>query len=126
MLSLAPLQSALGLVVIVGIAWALSENRREIPPWRWILGAVLLQVIVAFVVLRVPLIWEALRAANTGVVVLEASSRAGSSYMFGYLGGAELPFELKPGASAPVIIAFQILPLVIFTAALAALLWHWG
>jgi CNT family concentrative nucleoside transporter len=126
MLSLAPLQSALGLAVIVGIAWALSENRREIPSWRWILGALLLQVIVAFVVLRVPLIWEALRAANTAVVVLEASSRAGSSYMFGYLGGAELPFELKPGASAPVIIAFQILPLVIFTAALAALLWHWG
>jgi concentrative nucleoside transporter, CNT family len=123
---LAPLQSALGLVIIVGLAWALSENRRALPSWRWIAGAILLQVAVALVVLRFPLIWEALRAANAAVGVLEASSRAGSSYMFGYLGGAEPPFELKPGASAPVIIAFQILPLVIFTAALAALLWHWG
>lgn len=123
---LAPLQSALGLAVIVGIAWALSENRREIPSWRWILGALILQVIIAFAVLRVPVIWEALRAANAGVAVLEASSRAGSSYMFGYLGGAEPPFELKPGAAVPVIIAFQILPLVILTSALAALLWHWG
>jgi concentrative nucleoside transporter, CNT family len=123
---LAPLQSALGLIVIVAIAWGLSENRRAAPSWRWILGAVFLQIIVAFVVVRVPVIWDALRAANAGVAVLEASSRAGSSYMFGYLGGAEPPFELRPGASVPVIIAFQILPLVIFTAALAALLWHWG
>jgi concentrative nucleoside transporter, CNT family len=123
---LAPLQSALGLIVIVAIAWGLSENRRAAPSWRWILGAVFLQIIVAFVVVRVPVIWDALRAANAGVAMLEASSRAGSSYMFGYLGGAEPPFELRPGASVPVIIAFQILPLVIFTAALAALLWHWG
>lgn len=123
---LAPAQSALGLIAIVAIAWALSEDRRELPTWRWIVGALVLQVIVAFVALRVPVIWDALRAANAAVRVLEASSRAGSSYMFGYLGGGEPPFALKPGARPPVIIAFQILPLVIFTAALAALLWHWG
>ncbi len=120
------LQSALGLAVIIVIAWLLSENRRAVPSWRWILGALLLQVALALVVLRVPLIWDALRAGNAGVAVLEASSRSGSSYMFGYLGGAELPFELKPGARAPVIIAFQILPLIIFTSALASLLWQWG
>jgi len=122
----ASLQSALGLAAIIGIAWALSENRRAVPSWRWIAGAVLLQIVVAVAVLRIPVIWDALRVANAGVAVLEASSRVGSSYMFGYLGGAEPPFVLKPGATAPVIIAFQILPLVIFTSALAALLWHWG
>jgi CNT family concentrative nucleoside transporter len=46
--------------------------------------------------------------------------------MFGYLGGAELPFVLKPGAQPPLVIAFQILPLVIVFSALSALLWHWG
>jgi concentrative nucleoside transporter, CNT family len=46
--------------------------------------------------------------------------------MFGYLGGAELPFALKDGAQPPLVIAFQILPLVIVFSALAALLWHWG
>ncbi len=119
------LQSAVGLAVIVGLAWSMSENRRAVPSWRWIGGALLLQLVLAIVVLRVPLIWEALRAGNAGIAVLEASSRSASSYMFGYLGGAELPFELKPGARTPVIIAFQILPLVIVTSALAALLWHW-
>ena len=46
--------------------------------------------------------------------------------MFGYLGGAELPFALKESAQPPLVIAFQILPLVIVFSALAALLWHWG
>ena len=46
--------------------------------------------------------------------------------MFGYLGGAPLPFALAEGAQPPLIIAFQILPLVIVFSALAALLWHWG
>jgi CNT family concentrative nucleoside transporter len=119
------LQSASGLAVIVGLAWLISENRRAAPSWRWIASAVLLQAVLAIVVLRIPAIWELLRAGNAGVAVLEASSRSGSAYMFGYLGGAEPPFELRPGASVPVIIAFQILPLVIFTSALAALLWHW-
>ena len=120
------LQSALGIGVILLIAWLLSEDRRARPSWRWILGALLLQVALAVLVLRVPWIWDALRAGSAGIDVLDNSSRSGSSYIFGYLGGAELPFDLKPGARAPVIIAFQILPLVIFTSALAALLWHWG
>ena len=46
--------------------------------------------------------------------------------MFGYLGGAELPFILKEGAQPPLIIAFQILPLIIVFSAIAALFWHWG
>ncbi len=119
------LQSAVGIAVIVGLAWLMSENRHAAPSWRWIAGALLLQVVLAIVVLRVPAIWEVLRAGNAGIAVLEASSRSGSSYMFGFLGGAEPPFVLKPGARLPVSIAFQILPLVIFTSALAALLWHW-
>jgi CNT family concentrative nucleoside transporter len=120
------LQSALGLAVVLAIAWLASEDRRALPSWRWIGGALLLQIATALLVLRVPVVWEALRAANAGVAVLEQASRAGSSYMFGYLGGAELPFDLKQGAAPPLIIAFQILPLVIFISALAALLWHSG
>ncbi len=46
--------------------------------------------------------------------------------MFGYVGGAELPFALKEGAKAQLIIAFQVLPQVIVFSALTALLWHWG
>jgi CNT family concentrative nucleoside transporter len=89
-------------------------------------GAVALQMAVALVVVRVPLIWTALGWANEGVRAVERATRVASSYMFGYLGGAALPFALAPGAERPVVIAFEILPLVIVTSALAAVLWHWG
>ena len=63
---------------------------------------------------------------NQAVFAVERATLVGSSYMFGYLGGAPLPFALEPGRDPPVIIAFQILPLVIVFSALSALLWHWG
>lgn len=120
------LQGLLGLVTLLAIAWLLSERRRAPPGWRWIAGALLLQFLLAVVVVRVPLVWEALRWGNEGIRALEAATRVGSSYLFGYLGGAELPFELREGRPRPVIIVFDILPLVIVTSAVAALLWRWG
>jgi CNT family concentrative nucleoside transporter len=121
-------QGLLGLAAIVVLGWLLSERRRHTPSARWIAGAIGLQFLVAAIVVRVPLVWEGLRWANQGVQALERATRVGSTYMFGYLGGGDLPFALTGGAGAPrpVIIAFEILPLVIVTSALAALLWHWG
>lgn len=116
----------LGLIVLVGIAWALSENRDGKPSWRWIAGALILQGVLALLIVRVPFVWQLMGYANEGVKAIERATLAGSSYMFGYLGGGELPFAVKEGADAPLVIAFQILPLVIVLSALAALLWHWG
>ncbi len=117
------LQPLLGLAALVGIAWAFSEDRSAFS-WRWVAGAIGLQLVLAFVFAHVPVLWAGLAHAGAGVEALARASRAGSSYMFGYLGGAPLPFE-PVGAARPLIIAFEILPIVIVTAALAALLWHW-
>lgn len=121
----AQLQGLLGVALIVLLAWAFSENRRELPGWRWIGGAFLLQLALALLIVRVPVIWDAINVANHAVQAIEKATLVGSSYMFGYLGGAPLPFELKEGAQPPLIIAFQILPLVIVFSAISALLWHW-
>ena len=118
-------QGLIGIALILGIAWGLSEDRRARPRWRWIIGALVLQIGIALVVVRVPLIWAAIGLANNAVSAVEAATKIGSSYMFGYLGGAPLPFALAPGQAPPLVIAFQILPLVIVFSALSALLWHW-
>jgi len=118
-------QGLIGIALILGIAWALSEDRRARPSWRWIIGALALQIGIALVVVRVPPIWAAIGLANNAVSAVEAATKIGSSYMFGYLGGAPLPFALAPGQAPPLVIAFQILPLVIVFSALSALLWHW-
>lgn len=120
------LQSCSGIALVVALAWLASENRRALPPLRWIAGAIGLQLALGVVLLLVPQVWELLRAMNAGVIAVERATLEGSSYMFGYLGGAPIPFVVRDGAPTPVVIAFQILPLVITMSAIAALLWHWG
>ncbi|MBI1392168.1 MAG: nucleoside:proton symporter [Alphaproteobacteria bacterium] len=126
MQAVAQAQGLIGIGLILAIAWAGSEDRRATPPWRWILGAILMQFALALLITRAPIVWDALRLANAGVSAIERATLVGSSYMFGYAGGGPIPFVLREGAEAPLIIAFQILPLVIVFSALSALFWHWG
>ncbi len=123
---MAQFQGIIGLTLITALVWALSENRKARPSWRWIAGALAMQIILAVVIVRVPLIWDFIGLANKGVSAIEQATLKGSAYMFGYTGGGENPFVLKDGTTPPVIVAFQILPLIIVFSALAALLWHWG
>ena len=119
-------QGLIGISFLLMLAWALSEDRKTRPGWRWMMGALLLQIALALAVTRIPLIWTIVGFANQAVVAIEKATLVGSSYMFGYTGGAPIPFVMKPGENSPVIIAFQILPLIITFSALSALFWHWG
>ncbi|MEP3226152.1 MAG: nucleoside transporter C-terminal domain-containing protein [Parasphingorhabdus sp.] len=122
---LSQFQGLIGIVFILTIAWALSENRKDRPSWKWIAGAIAIQFLLAISIVRIPFVWDFIGLANQGVQAVEQATLAGSSYMFGFIGGADSPFVLKDGAAPPLIIAFQILPLVIVFSALAALFWHW-
>jgi CNT family concentrative nucleoside transporter len=117
------LQSALGIGAILLGAWALSEDRRSFP-WRIVLTGLAVQFALALLLLKVPVARDALLALNTVVDALMAATKAGTSFVFGYPGGAAPPFAVtNPNALSSF--AFQILPLVIVISALAALLWHW-
>jgi concentrative nucleoside transporter, CNT family len=126
MTGLSQLQGLIGIAAILLLCWLFSETRSDRPQWRWIAAALLAQLVLAFAIVRVPPIWDAVTFANHAVSAIERATLAGSSYMFGYLGGAALPFTLPAGTQPPLIIAFQILPLVIVFSAISALLWHWG
>jgi len=123
---LTQVQGLVGIALILLLCWGVSEARSDRPTWRWIAGALFIQISLAALIVRVPVIWDAVTLANHAVSAIERATLAGSSYMFGYLGGAPLPFALPDGTQPPLIIAFQILPLVIVFSALSALLWHWG
>ncbi|HEY1630086.1 MAG TPA: nucleoside transporter C-terminal domain-containing protein [Rhizomicrobium sp.] len=117
------LQSLCGIAAILFAAWAMSENRRRFP-LRAVLVGLALQVGLAALLLEVKLARDALFALNGAVDALMAATRAGASFVFGYVGGGNAPFAIATPANG-TIFAFQILPLVIVISALAALLWHW-
>jgi CNT family concentrative nucleoside transporter len=117
------LQSALGIVVILALAWLLSENRRAFPV-RTVVVGLALQFTLALLLLKVEIARNALFSLNGIVDALMQATRAGTSFVFGYVGGAPAPFSVN-NASGLTSFAFEILPLVIVISALAALLWHW-
>ncbi|WP_153114794.1 NupC/NupG family nucleoside CNT transporter [Rhodocyclus tenuis] len=117
------LQSLLGYAAFVGIAWAISEKRRAIP-WRTVAAGVLLQFVLAVAILKLPAAQAAFAALNDALLALERATRAGTSLVFGYLGGGTLPFA-ESAAGASFVLAFQALPVVLVMSALSALLFHW-
>jgi concentrative nucleoside transporter, CNT family len=118
------MRGLLGLAALLAIAFALSEDRRRIP-WRTVIAGVLLQVALAVLLLGFPPAAAVIFLLNDGATALQKATEAGSSFVFGYLGGPPLPFvETHPGAS--FILAFQALPLVLTISALASLLFYWG
>lgn len=117
------LQSLLGIVVLIAIAWALSEDRRA-PNWRMVGGTLLLQAAIALLLLEVPWARDALFALNGVVTALTAATAAGTSFVFGFMGGGPTPFATtQPGNL--VNLAFSVLPMLMVIAALAAILWYW-
>ncbi|WP_184718716.1 nucleoside transporter C-terminal domain-containing protein [Caulobacter sp.] len=116
-------RALLGLVVFLALGWLLSENKRALP-WRAVLVGLSCQIGLALLLTKVPAITATFAAATHAVDALQAASRAGSSFMFGYLGGGRAPFSVQdPGAA--FIFAFQALPAILLVGALSALLWHW-
>jgi CNT family concentrative nucleoside transporter len=117
------LQSIAGLMIFAAIAWAMSENRPQASLKIAIIGIVL-QLLVGLVLLKLPLFRDFFLLLNRAVLSLEEATAAGTSFVFGYLGGGDLPFAEKfPGAS--FILAFRALPLVLLMSALSALLFYW-
>jgi CNT family concentrative nucleoside transporter len=117
------LQGLAGLLVIVGIAALLSENRRRIP-WRTVLTGFVLQLIFAFLLIKLPISQALFVGLNQLVLVLDQATTAGTSFVFGYLGGDSFPFEVSD-PSKTFVLAFKALPLVIVISALSALLFYW-
>jgi concentrative nucleoside transporter, CNT family len=117
------LQSAFGIFALLAIAWIVSEDRRGVA-WRQAAVALIVTFATAVILLKVPAVTRLFAAINNAVDAIAAASKAGTSFVFGYLGGGQLPFELKvPGAE--FVLALQALPIVLVMSVLTTLLFHW-
>ncbi|MFN2447766.1 MAG: NupC/NupG family nucleoside CNT transporter [Vicinamibacterales bacterium] len=125
------LQPLVGLALIFAFAVAVSTNRRAIRP-RIVLWGLGLQVLLAILVLKTPVGQATFQALGDRIRQLLEYSAVGASFVFGPLGdravwGDIMTRVLGPaGAQYSVIFAFQVLPTIIFIAALFAILYYFG
>jgi concentrative nucleoside transporter, CNT family len=124
-------QPILGAIVILGIGYLFSTNRRAIN-WVTIAWGLSLQVIFAFIVLKTSIGQIVFETLGGYITRLLGFSSVGAAFVFGPLGdssvwGRAMTGALgADGAQYAVIFAFQVLPTIIFIAALFAILYYFG
>lgn len=127
------LRGLLGIVSILGLAWFFSLNRRAIP-WRVVGAGMGLQLVLALLILKVPLVKAGFDFVGSLFVRLLGFTSEGSALVFGWVfgvpfGGQGMTLVAQDGRTftthAPVF-AITILPTIIFFSALTALLYRLG
>jgi CNT family concentrative nucleoside transporter len=118
------LQSTLGILAILALAWLISENRRAVN-WRQAAIALGVTLLLALIMLKVPKVEVVFALINDAVNAIATATRAGTAFVFGYVGGGPLPFDVKEPA-ATFILGFQALPVVLVMSVLSSLLFYWG
>lgn len=113
-----PMQFAglIGIVAFVGLAYALSTDRSRVP-WRTVVVGLLLQMLIAFLLTRVPLLVSVFDGLATGFARLLDFADEGAAFLFGRS-------LMDPGGPWGFVFAFQVLPVIVFFAALMAVLYH--
>ena len=125
------LVSVLGLIAMLGIAWALSVDRRVVQ-WRVVLWGLGLQLLFALFILKTP-VGEALFAGlNDVVLALLGFTNDGARFLFGNLVERTVPVVSEGPATVQLVaetgasFAFSVLPTIIFFSSLMTVLYHLG
>src|SRR3954470_8938245 len=124
-------QPLFGAAVILAIAVAFSNNRRAIN-WTTVAWGLGLQIVFAIIVLKTSAGQRVFATLGEGINRLLGFAGVGAAFVFGPLGDAGVWARAMRGALGPegaqygVIFAFQVLPTIIFIAALFAILYYFG
>src|SRR5215210_5558883 len=125
------LQPLVGLIVIISFAYAMSSNRRAIDR-RTVAWGLSLQIVFALLVLKTTAGQRLFEGLGRAINKLLGFAFVGSSFVFGPLGNKEVWPRImtnvlgEEGARYGVVFAFQVLPTIIFIAALFAILYYFG
>ena len=117
------LHSLAGFFALHLLAW-LASQRRSTVAWRTVGSGMALTAALGVLLLKVPPVSELFLNLNAVVTALERATQAGTSFVFGYLGGGPAPFEVTH-PEATFILAFRALPLLVVVSALSSLLFYW-
>ena len=119
-------QGLIGVVLILGIAWLVSNNKKRIN-YRLVGSGILLQIIIAILILKVPIIKSFFQKIGSIITHIEAFAKEGASFVYGGLmadnhAGGSVPYN-TPGV---FIFGFSVLATIILVCVLVAIFYHFG
>ena len=120
------MQGIIGIVALLAIAWLCGERRRDVR-YRQVAVGLAVQVVLAFALLNIAWVRDGMLVLNHVVYAMEEATKAGTSLLFGFLGGEPAPFVFaadNPARTLAPIFAFRILPQILVFSVVVALLWH--
>jgi CNT family concentrative nucleoside transporter len=126
-------RGTLGIVVMLGICYLLSNNRKNID-WRLVIGGVVLQIVLAILILKVPFVYLIFQWIADRFVDLLNFTDAGAHFVFGAWPDEAWIQEMDYSGESPVkvsyrlgyMFAFRVLPTIVFFAAFSAILYYFG
>lgn len=126
-------RGALGIVVLLAICYFLSRDRKAIN-WRLVLGGLALQLILAVLILKVPVVYGVFKWIADLFVSLLRFADAGASFIFGVWPDEvwllQTDFSTTPASQVPFklgfMFAFRVLPTIVFFSAFSAILYYFG
>ena len=117
------LRGLIGICVLLAIAFIFSRNKKHID-WKLVVSGLILQIVIAFCVLKIPFVRNAFDYLGYGVVKFLGFALNGAQFLFGDL--AKNSDAVSANHNLGFLFAFQALPTVIFFSAVTSGLYYLG
>jgi concentrative nucleoside transporter, CNT family len=118
-------QGLIGIVLILGIAFLFSNNKKRIN-LRLVGSGILLQLVIAVLVLKVPLVTGFFQKIGHGMEKIEQFARQGAAFAYGGIAAAQFDGTVKDYAAGGFVFAFNVTSTIILVCVLVAILYHAG
>ena len=112
-------------MLILGLAWLASNNRKAIN-YRLVVSGLLLQVLIAFLVLKVEPVTQFFKFLGRGMEKLEGFAKQGADFVYGGIAAMGNNGPQNYAAPGSFVFAFNITATIILVCALVAVFYHWG
>jgi len=118
-------QGLFGIVLILGVAFLFSNNKKKIN-FRLVFSGMALQVVIAFLVFKVAVVQHFFQKLGHGMQLIEEFARKGASFVYSGIAVEAAPGSMMNYAAGGFVFAFNVTATIILVCALVAVLYHFG
>lgn len=118
-------QGLIGIILILGLAWLASNNKKQIN-YRVVISGIGLQVLIGLLIFKVPPVASFFQLLGQGMTKIEAYARSGAAFTYSGIIVQQNDGTFANYASNGFVFAFNVTATIILVCVLVAILYHWS